>query len=133
LSLSKTFTPSSTWFIPRIFPRGEVTDCHYGKLYYRHGPNHACPHGAQLYGPNRTWASLRGEGVGGPVVFGGAFVLSRVSEGGRTSLHPVSALGLSGGFCGSSHRLRKARTKSSSEGWHVRLLPNICPPMDQFN
>jgi hypothetical protein len=33
--------------------------------------------------------------VGGPVDFGGAFVLSRVSEGGRTGLHPVSALGLS--------------------------------------
>jgi hypothetical protein len=28
LSLSKTFTPSSTRFIPRIFPRGEVTDSH---------------------------------------------------------------------------------------------------------
>jgi hypothetical protein len=28
LSLSKTFRPSSTWFIPRIFPRGEVTDRH---------------------------------------------------------------------------------------------------------
>jgi hypothetical protein len=33
--------------------------------------------------------------VGGPVDFGGAFVLSRVSEGGRTGLRPVSALGLS--------------------------------------
>jgi hypothetical protein len=28
LSLSKTFSPSSTWFIPKIFPRGEVTDSH---------------------------------------------------------------------------------------------------------
>jgi hypothetical protein len=28
LSLSKMFRPSSTWFIPRIFPRGEVTDSH---------------------------------------------------------------------------------------------------------
>jgi hypothetical protein len=116
LSLSKTFRPLSTWFITRIFPRGEATDSHYGKLYYRHGPIHTCPRGAQLCGPNRTWASLRGEGVGGPVVFGGAFVLSRVSEGSRTGLHPVSALGLSGGLCVSSLRLRKARTKSSSEG-----------------
>jgi hypothetical protein len=28
LSLSKTFRPSSTRFIPRIFPRGEVTNSH---------------------------------------------------------------------------------------------------------
>jgi hypothetical protein len=69
-----------------------------------------------LYGLNHTWASLRGEGVGGPVVFGGAFALSHVSKGGRTGLHPVSALGMSGGFYGSSLRLRKARMKSSSEG-----------------
>jgi hypothetical protein len=89
--------------------------------------------GPNSYGPNRTWASLRGEGVGGPVVFGGAFVLSRVSEGGRTCLHPVSTLGLSGGFCGSSLQLHKARTKSSSEGRRVRLRPNICPPRDQFD
>jgi hypothetical protein len=95
LSLSKTFRPSSTWFIPRILTRGEVTYNYYGKLYYRHDPNRTCPRGAQLYGPNRTWVSLGGDGVGGPVDFGGAFVLSRVSEGGRTGLHPVSALGLS--------------------------------------
>jgi hypothetical protein len=94
LSLSKTFRPSSTWFIPRIFPRGEVIDSHYGKLYYRHDPNHTCPRGAQLYGLNRTWASLGGEGVGG-YRLRGAFILSCVSEGGQTGLHPVSALGLS--------------------------------------
>jgi hypothetical protein len=82
MSLSKSFRPSSTWFIPRIFPRGEVTDSHYGKLYYRHDSIHTCPRGAQLCGPNRTWASLCGEGVGGPIVFGGAFVLSRVNEEG---------------------------------------------------
>jgi hypothetical protein len=113
LSLSKIFRPLSTWFIPRIFPREEVTNSHYGKLYYRHGPNHTCPCGAQLYGSNRTWASLRGEGVGGPVVFDGAFVLSRVSEGGQIGLHLASALGR---FYGSSLRLRKTRTKTSSEG-----------------
>jgi hypothetical protein len=28
MSLSKMFIPSSTQFIPRIFPRGEVTDSH---------------------------------------------------------------------------------------------------------
>jgi hypothetical protein len=71
-------------------------------------------------GPNSVGRTAHGplsvEGVGGPVVFGGAFALSRVSEGGRTGLHPVSALGLSGGFCGSSLRLSRARTKSSSEG-----------------
>jgi hypothetical protein len=94
LPLSRTFRPSSIWFIPRIFPRGEVTDSHYGKLYYRHDPNYTCPRGAQLYGLNRTWASLGGEGAGGPVEFGRAFVLSRVSEGGRIGLRPVSALGL---------------------------------------
>jgi hypothetical protein len=121
LPLSKIFRPSSTWFISRIFPRGEVTDSHYNKLYYRHGPNHTCPRGAQLFGPNRTWTSLGGEGVGGPVDFGGAFVLSRMSEGGRIGLRPVSALGLSYGF---SLRLRKAGTKSMSEGWRVRLRPN---------
>jgi hypothetical protein len=54
-----------------------------------------CPRRAQLYGLNHTWASLGGEGVGGPVDFSGAFVLSRVSEGGRTGLCPISALGLS--------------------------------------
>jgi hypothetical protein len=51
-----------------------------------------CPHGAQLCKPNHTWASLHGEGVGGPVVFGGAFVLSRRSEGGQIGLRLVSAL-----------------------------------------
>jgi hypothetical protein len=81
LPRSKTFRPSSTWFIPRIFPRGEVTDIHYGKLYYRHDPNHTRPHGAQLYGPNRTWVSVGGEGAGGPIDFDRAFVLSHVSEG----------------------------------------------------
>jgi hypothetical protein len=65
--------------------------------------------------------------------FGGVFVLSRVSEGGRIGLHPVSALSLSGGLCGSSLRLRKARTKSMSEGWCVRLCPNIFPSRDQFD
>jgi hypothetical protein len=30
-SLSKTFMPSSTRFIPRIFPRGVVTGSHYGR------------------------------------------------------------------------------------------------------
>jgi hypothetical protein len=124
LSLSKTFRRLSTWFIPRIFPRGEVTDSHYSKFYYRHGPNHTCPRTAQFCGPNHTWVSLRGEGVGGPIVFGGAFILSRLSEGGRIGVHPVSTIGLSGGFCGSSLRLRKARTKWSSEGWRVRLRPN---------
>jgi hypothetical protein len=29
--LTKTFMPSSTWFVPRIFSRGEVTGSHYGK------------------------------------------------------------------------------------------------------
>jgi hypothetical protein len=29
--LTKTFMPWSTWFVPRIFPRGEVTGSHYGK------------------------------------------------------------------------------------------------------
>jgi hypothetical protein len=132
-SCQRHLDPRVTGFIPRIIPRGEVTDSHYGKLYYRRGPNHTCPRSTQFCGPNRTWASLRGEGVGGPIVSGGAFVLSRLSEGGRTGLHPVSALGLSSGFCGSSLRLRKARTKSSSKGWRVHLRPNICPPRDQVD
>jgi hypothetical protein len=87
LSLLKTFRPSSTWFIPRIFPRGEVTDSHYGILYYSHDPIHACPLGAQLCGPNRTWASLCDEGVGGSVVFGG---LRLVSSERRGSNKPLS-------------------------------------------
>jgi hypothetical protein len=63
LSLSKTFRPSSTWFIPRIFPRGEVTDSHYGILYYRHDPIHACPSfvGRTVHGPLsvvREWEVL---------------------------------------------------------------------------
>jgi hypothetical protein len=109
------------------------TDSHYNILYYRHDPIHACPHGAQLCGPNRTWATLRGEGAGGPGVFGGAFVLSRRSEGGRTGLRLVHALGLSGGTCGRGLHLRNARCKSWSQGWRVRLRPNICPPRDQFD
>jgi hypothetical protein len=88
-------------------------------------------------GPNSMGRTAHGplsvEGVGGPVVFSGAFALSRVSEGGRTGLHPVSALVLSDGFCGSNLHHHRARTKSSSEGWHVRLCPNICPPRDQFD
>jgi hypothetical protein len=27
----RTFIPSGTWIIPRIFPQGRVTDCHYRK------------------------------------------------------------------------------------------------------
>jgi hypothetical protein len=37
-TLSKMFMPSSTWFVPRIFPRGEVTENHYGRGYYKRGP-----------------------------------------------------------------------------------------------
>jgi hypothetical protein len=101
-----------------------VTDSHYGILYYRHDPIHTCPRGAQLCGSNRTWASLRGERVGGPGVFDGAFVLSRSSEGGRTGLRLVHAPGLSGGSCERGLRLHNARWKSSSEGWRVRLRSN---------
>jgi hypothetical protein len=36
--LSKTFMPSSTRSIPRIFSREEVTKCHYRKSYYRRDP-----------------------------------------------------------------------------------------------
>jgi hypothetical protein len=35
--LSKTFMPSSTRSIPKIFLQEEVTDCHYRKGYYRRG------------------------------------------------------------------------------------------------
>jgi hypothetical protein len=31
--------------MPRIFARGDVTDSHYSKLYYRHDPYYICPHG----------------------------------------------------------------------------------------
>jgi hypothetical protein len=37
--LTKTFMPSSTRFIPRIFPRGEVTGSHYGKAITDTAPN----------------------------------------------------------------------------------------------
>jgi hypothetical protein len=40
-------------------------------------------------------------------------------------LHLVRALGLSGGNCGRGLRLCNARWKSWSEGWRVRLCPNI--------
>jgi hypothetical protein len=36
--LLKTFMPSSTRSIPRIFPRERVTACHYRKGYYRRRP-----------------------------------------------------------------------------------------------
>jgi hypothetical protein len=94
LSLSKTFRPSSTRFIPRIFPRGEVTDSHYSKPYYRHDPYRTCPHGAHHYGPNHTWAFPGGWGRERPIDFGGAFVLQHQTEGGRTVLRPGGALGL---------------------------------------
>ena len=58
---------------------GEVTVSHYDILYYRHDPTHTCSRGALLHGPNYTWASLCTEGVGGPVVFGRAFVSSRLA------------------------------------------------------
>jgi hypothetical protein len=64
--------------------------------------------------------------VGGPVDFGGAFVLSHMSEGGRTGLHPVSTLGLSCGFRESSLRLRKVRTKSSrAKGGVFAFVPTF--------
>jgi hypothetical protein len=109
---------------PQNIPTRVVTDSHYSILYYRHDLMHTCPRGAQLCGPNRTWASLRGEGVGGPGVFGGAFILSRRSEGGRAGLRLVRTLGLSGGTCERDLRLRNARWKSWSKGWRVRLRPN---------
>jgi hypothetical protein len=55
------------------------------------------------------------------------------SEGCRNGLRLVGALGLSGRSYGCSLRRRKARWKSSSEGWRVRLCPNIWPPRDQFD
>jgi hypothetical protein len=58
--------------------------------------------------------------------------MSHVSEEGRTGLHLVSALGLSGGLCGSSLCLRKARTKSTSEGWRVCLRPNTAQVSDKI-
>jgi hypothetical protein len=68
-------------------------------------------------GPNSVGQTVHGPllvvRVGGLIDFGGAFVLSRMSEGGRTGLRPVSALGLSCGFHESSLRLCKVRTKSS--------------------
>jgi hypothetical protein len=95
LSLSKTFRPSSTWFIPRIFPRGEVTNSHYGKLYYRHGPKIAHSHAGSSSVGQTAHGPLLVVRVGGLVDFDWSSVLFRVSEGGRTGLHPVSALGLS--------------------------------------
>jgi hypothetical protein len=67
---------------------------------------HARPN---ICGPNCTWASPRVEEVGGPVVFGEAFVLSRRSEGGRTGLRLLNTLGLSGGSCECSLRPCSAR------------------------
>jgi hypothetical protein len=125
LPLSKIFRPSSTWFIPRIFPREEVTDSHYGKLYCRHGPNHTCPRGAQLYGPNRTWTPLGGERAWGPVDFDGAFVLPRRAKGVEQTSVRLALLACPGGFCGFSLRLRNARTKTTNEGCCVRLHPTI--------
>ena len=84
-----------------------------------------------LYGLNHTWASLRGEGVGGPVVFDGAFVLSRVSEGGRTGLHLVSALGLSWRVLWIQPSPAQGEGEVVKQRGRVRLRPNICDAVSQ--
>jgi hypothetical protein len=92
---------------------------------------HAGP--GQLYGPNCTWASLGGERVGGPVDFGGAFVLSRVSEGGRTGLHPVKALGLSCGVLWIWPSPAQGENEVGERRVACSPSPNICPPRDHFD
>jgi hypothetical protein len=66
LSLVKDIYASSIRFIPRIFPRGEVTDSHYSKGYYRRGSSCAYPHGARYHGPDPAWASRGGDDMGDP-------------------------------------------------------------------
>jgi hypothetical protein len=74
--LPKTFMPSSTQSIPRVFSQKEVTDCHYSKGYYRRGPLHTYPRGARYGGPNPTWVTRRGDSVG-LADFDGAFILQQ--------------------------------------------------------
>jgi hypothetical protein len=89
-------------------------------------------------GPNSVGQTVHGlllvVRVGCPVDFSGAFVLSRMSKGGRTGLRPVSALGLSWRVS----RIQPSPVQGEdevieSEGWRVRLRPNICPLRDQFD
>jgi hypothetical protein len=65
-TLSRTFRPSITKFIPRIFPQGKVTTSHYDILYYRQDPTHTAHassgRGALLHGLNCTRASPCSEG-----------------------------------------------------------------------
>jgi hypothetical protein len=93
-------------------------------------PNSRMPTWGLALWAKLTWASLHGEGAGGPVVFDRAFVLSRRSEGGRTGLRLVSAHGLSGGSCGCVLCLRNARWKSSSEGGMFAFVPTGVAPRD---
>jgi hypothetical protein len=71
--LTKTFMPSSTRFIPRIFSRGEVTGSHYGKVITDTAPNalilagpitmgripHGPPVAVTTWETYRLWQSLR--------------------------------------------------------------------------
>jgi hypothetical protein len=122
--LPKTFMPSSTQSISRIFSQKEVIVYHYSKGYYRCGPQHTYPCGARYGGPNPTWATRRGDSVG-LADFDGAFVLQ---WRGRRETTPVFIPSMPSAYRGHAVEVVFVdvgeETKSSSEGQHVRLHPN---------
>jgi hypothetical protein len=123
LSLPKMFRPSSTWFIPRIFPWGRlqivitvnlITDTALITLVLA-GP---ITMGRITYGPppvvRERVVRRRRQGLR---------LATRDRRGSRrppSDRRPRLALVC----CGFSLRLCNERTKSESEGWRVRLRPN---------
>jgi hypothetical protein len=96
---------------------------HYGILYYRYGPTLTCSYATLLHGPNCTWGSPCTEGVGGPVVFGGAFILSRRNEGWRIGLRLGSTLcpvGPADAVFVRAARSRNHQTKGDGNAGHDR-------------
>jgi hypothetical protein len=122
--LSKTFMPSSTQFIPRIFPRGEVTDSHYSKGYYKHDPQYAYPRGARYRGANPAWASWGGDDVR-LVDFDRAFVLQ---QRGRRGTTPVFVQSMPSACSGVFYGCSLHRSSRSDEGIERRVA---CSPSPQ--
>jgi hypothetical protein len=77
------------------------------------------PRRARYNGPDHTWASMLDDAARWDDLVAGLRLMSY-----RAKDVPVRCLVSVG---------PTTAAKASSEGWHLRLRPNICPPRDQFD
>jgi hypothetical protein len=109
--------PSSTQFIPRIFPRGEVTCSHYGKAITDTAPNALIL--ARPITMGLPWRWRRGR----PIDFDKAFILQPVCEGDRAGLRPVGAFGMFGEVIE-----RRVACSSSPQHWESSTIVEKAQP-----